>query len=357
MSRTWRIDVRPEPAAEPVRVVLFGLGPIGVLAGRLVHAKDALKIVGAIDIDPAKVGKDVGELLGVGPLGVAVSDKAKETLADVQADIAVQTTSSHMPKVRSQLMDIISSGTNVVSSTEELLYPYLQSAEDAEQIDRLAKAHGVTVLGTGVNPGFVMDTLVLVATFACRDVRSIKVTRVVDAAKRRGPLQRKVGAGMSPAEFRAAVDAGRMGHVGLVESIAFIASGLGWPLERIEEEIEPVVADALVKTDYFEIHPGQVKGIHQTGAGWRDGRRVIEMDLQMFMGPVDPGDRIQVCGDPDMDIRICGGTPGDVATPAALVNAIPRVMEAPPGLVTMMDISLPSVLGGARVRIEGRREK
>ncbi|NOZ21601.1 MAG: dihydrodipicolinate reductase [Planctomycetes bacterium] len=354
MPRTWRIEAKRDASARPVRVVLFGLGPIGVLAGKLVHSKECLEIVGAIDIDPKKVGKDVGELLGTAKVGVVVSDRVTETLTAAKADIAVQTTSSHMPNVGPQLADIIATGTNIVSSTEELLYPYLQSSEIGDEIDKLAKEHGVTVLGTGVNPGFVMDTLALVTTFACREVRSIRVTRVVDAATRRGPLQRKVGAGMAPEEFRCEVEAGRMGHVGLVESIAFLASGLGWAVDRIEEQIEPVVADASVKTDYFDVRPGQVKGIHQTGAGWVKGEKVIEMDLLMCMAPDEPGDRIQVSGDPDMDIRICGGTPGDVATPAALVNAIPRVLAAAPGLVTMKDISLPSVLAAGRMRIEGR---
>ena len=354
MARSWDIECRRSEQAEPITVVLFGLGPIGVLAGKLVHAKDRLRIVGAIDIDPAKVGKDVGDLLGVDPLGVVVSDRATDTLSQLKPDVVVQTTCSHMPDVRSQIVDILSCGANIVSSTEELLYPYLQAPAIAEEIDAVAKKHKVSVLGTGVNPGFVMDTLALLTTFACRDVRAVKVTRIVDASTRRGPLQKKVGAAMDPEEFRRLVEEGKMGHVGLVESIAIIADALGWELDRIEEQIAPLVAEEPIKTDYFEIAPGQVKGIHQTGGGYVGGDKLIDMELQMFMHPDEPGDRIRITGDPGMDVRIAGGTPGDIATPAALVNAIPRVLQAPAGLVTMKDIALPSCLMAPPVRIVGK---
>jgi len=351
MKKAYAIEtVRPADIEEP-RAILFGLGPIGVLAGKLVAAQ-GIKVVGAVDIDPEKVGKDVGELLELeSSIGVEISDDAASVFANAGGNVVVHTTTSYIEMLEDQLSQILGAGLNVVSSSEELFYPFLRGDAIAQRIDALAKEKGATALGTGVNPGFVMDVFPLVLSGVCRKVERVRAERVVDAATRRMPLQRKVGVGLTVEEFEAKVQEGAFGHVGLAESIAFLAAGLGWPLDEIDETIEPVVAEAEIVTDYFKAKSGRVAGLHQLGVGKFNGQTRIELDLHMFAGAKHPRDRVVITGDPGLDVRIEGGTPGDVATPAALINAIPRVIAAPPGLATMATLPLPSAYTDQAIRL------
>jgi hypothetical protein len=305
----------------PISVVSYGLGPIGVSIAR--HALDiGHRIVGAVDIDPEKVGRDLGTLIGRDPLGVTVAADPAEALAR-GPEVVLHSTQSHIPQVLSQILDCLEAGACVVSTCEEMAFPWYRHPAAAHRIDRVAKARHVAAVGVGVNPGFVMDLLPVVLTAACREVRSIHVTRVVDAGTRRLPLQRKVGAGMTRAEFAQGVAEGRLGHVGLQESVALIADALGWPLDGITEDIEPV-ADG-----------DQVRGLHQVARGAQGGRPVITLDLTMAVGAPNPRDSIIIEGDPPLHVTAAGGVHGDVATCAIAVNAIPRVLEAPPGLTAV----------------------
>lgn len=334
--------IRGEKAVKPIRVVQYGLGPIGIASAQALLEKSRFELVGAVDIDPAKAGRDLGEVLGIRKrLGLRVDTDARVLLRRTRAQVVVHTTRSRFKEVYPQLDQIVREGVSVVSSTEELLFPRLKNPGLSSKLDRLAGKHGATIVGTGVNPGFVMDTLALVLTGVCREVRSLRIRRRVDASTRRMPLQRKVGAGLSQAEFRKLVRGHKLGHVGLVESMALIASGLGWNLDRVTEKIEPVVAEERLKTQYFLVEAGQVCGLKHTGAGYRSGRRVIDMDLRMYLGAKDPHDSIDILGNPELHLVLPGGVAGDVATVASLVNAIPRVLEAGPGLKTLLDLTLP----------------
>lgn len=325
-----------------IRVIQYGLGPIGCATVKALLEKKDLHIVGAVDIAPEKVGKGLGEVIGGdNKLRVRVTDDPATLFREAKACVVMHTTSSFFKDVYDQLELAVKAGLNVVSSTEELVYPQLRSPTLAAKLDRLARKHGTTVLGTGVNPGFVMDTLALVLTGVAKTVRSIKITRRVDAGTRRMPLQRKVGAGMKPEEFRKLVREGKLGHVGLLESMHLVAAGLGWQLTETKEEIEPVLAETKQVTRYFTVNPGDVCGIRHTSTGFCNGRRVIDLDLRMYIGARDPIDSIEVDGDPPLLLTIPGGVPGDVATVSALVNAIPRVIEAEPGLKTMLDLPIP----------------
>ena len=325
-----------------IKVVQYGLGPIGMDTAKEVLRRENLQLVGAIDIAPEKKGEDLGDLLGMkGPLGIIVSDDADSVLSKNKPDVVLHTTQSFVKVVYPQLKEIIQSGANVVSSTEELLYPQLKNPQIAAEIDELAKEHKVTVLGTGVNPGFVMDTLALVLTGVCTEVRRIKVTRVVDVSTRRLPLQRKVGAGLAREEFERRIKEGSLGHVGLAESVALIAHGLGWALEDIRESIQPVIATKDLETEYFKISEGRVAGIKHIARGLKDQQEAIILDLRMYVGAEEPGDSICIDGTPTIDMAIRKGIMGDIATVASLVNAIPRVLEAEPGLKTMADLPIP----------------
>lgn len=324
-----------------IRVLQFGVGPIGASIVRLMRQKASLEIVGAVDNDPAKAGRDLGEMVGApdAPWGVAISGDAASGL-DRTVDVVIHSTSSYLPSVMDQLLACIAAGCCVVSTCEELAYPFRKHPDLSKQLDTAAKDEGVAVVGTGVNPGFVMDKLVLTLSAASQRVDWAKAVRVVDASKRRLPLQKKIGAGMTPEEFRSQVAAGVIKHHGLPESVAMVADGLGLALDDISETIEPVIAEEIVKTAFLEVTAGQVAGVHQIARGTSRSEEKIFMELKMYVGAKQPADTIELKGEPNLSLVIPGGTHGDIATAAVAVNAIPAILAAPAGLRTGRDLPL-----------------
>jgi 4-hydroxy-tetrahydrodipicolinate reductase len=269
----------------PLRIVQYGLGPIGQEVARTVldkHDAKAMTLVGAVDIDPEKVGRDVADVIGgdAAPTGVTVSDDADAVLADAEPDVVLHTTTSFLDGVTDQLVQCARAGAHVVSSTEELSFPYDRDPAATRRLDRVAKDEGVVIVGTGVNPGYAMDTLPLAATGVCTDVRAVHVERVVNASERRRPLQEKVGAGISTEAFEKKKATGTFGHIGLRESLLMVADGLGWTLDEVEETLQPVHADAPVDTGYRQVAAGEVAGIHHAAAGVVDGERPLTLDLK-----------------------------------------------------------------------------
>lgn len=330
-----------------IRIIQYGLGPIGLESARTILEKSGsgrLELVGAVDIDPSKVGRDLGELLGSSkPMGIVVTDDLDRLLADERPDVVLHTTSSFLAGVRDQLLACVRAGAHVISSTEELFFPFDRHPELAAELHQAAEDNGVVILGTGVNPGFAMDTLALMATGVCTDVSAIHVRRVVDAGKRRLPLQRKIGVGLEPAAFEEKKKTGTFGHVGLRESLLFVADGLGWQLDRTEETLEPVIAQADMTTAHLSVKKGQVAGLAHHISGFVAGRAVLTLELNMYAGADDPVDAIHVEGTPPIDLVIHGGIFGDTATVGALTNAIPLVLRTRPGLRTMKDLPVPRV--------------
>lgn len=327
---------------QPIRVLQFGLGPIGCAVARLVAQRPALRLVGGVDLDPDKVGNDLGLALGL-PQRLEVPVVA--TLADAPpADVVLHTTHSHFAQFSEQILAILAAGCDVVSTAEELAYPWRDHSAEAARIDAAARRAGRTVLGTGVNPGFLMDTLPLQLTAICHRVEHIAVTRRINATIRRGPFQRKIGAGLSVAAFEAEMAAGRMGHVGLAESLAMVCDTLGWQLAHIESRVEPLLADRPLATPAVTVAPGAVCGLQQVARGYvaaPDGRReeVVALTFTAALDLADEGDTIVVTGLPDLTVQL-HGTNGDLATASIVVNAIPRVVAAAPGLLTMRDLPL-----------------
>lgn len=332
---------------EKIRAVQYGCGPIGCSVAKLASQRRDIELVGAIDIDKDKVGKDLGEVVGLDkPLGVTISDDTDAVLSQTKPDIVLHTTSSWLKKVSEQLAGTIRAGINIVSTTEELSFPWRKEPGLAAEIDKLAKEHKVTVLATGINPGFLMDTWPLTMTAVCQEVKQVRVARIQDASPRRLPFQKKIGAGCTLEEFKKLVDTGTLRHVGLAESIAMIAAGLGWELDDIRDEIEPIVAESEVRSQYLTVKPGQAAGVKQIGRGLSGGREVITLDFQAYLGAKESYDAVYITGTPNMEVVIKGGTHGDIATAAMVVNATRRVVEAPPGLVTMKDMPLVTCAAG-----------
>jgi len=255
--------------SQKIRVIQYGLGPIGSAVARHVAERAGLELVGGVDVDPAKVGRDVGQVIGLGrPLGFPVVEKLAQALARTEAEAVIHTTSSYFDLFKAQIIEILEAGLDVVSTAEELSFPWLAHPQEAAEIDAVARRVGKSVLGTGVNPGFIMDTLPLFLTGICQRVDRVEVTRVINASTRRGPFQAKIGSGLTVQEFQARMATGRMGHVGLPESVGMFFHTLGKRLTRYESSVEPVVASRPVQTDYFTVQPGQVMGLKQVARGY-----------------------------------------------------------------------------------------
>jgi 4-hydroxy-tetrahydrodipicolinate reductase len=329
---------------EKVRVVIVGIGAIGQLLTKELLNKQGFEIVGAVDIDPKKVGRDLGEVLGLGKkLGVSVSNDIDSVLKNSRPHVVIHMTSSYLKDVYPQLLTILKHGVNVVSSCEELSYPYIVDRKIAEELDNTAKRYGSTLLATGINPGFLMDTLAIILTAPCIKVDSIKVTRHMNASVRRGPFQRKIGAGLTVDEFKRKISTKEIsGHVGLEQSISLIAAALKVKLDKIDVgEVQPIISDKYVKTDYVEVNPGCVAGLRQTAQGIVNGKPFITLDFIAYVGATEDYDAIDIQGIPEIHERISPCVHGDWGTISMLINVIPKVMKAPPGLLTMKDITIP----------------
>ena len=326
--------------ADKIRVLQYGLGPIGSAIARYVAQKPSLQLVGGVDIDPAKVGKDLGEVIGLDSrMGVEVSSTLSDALSKGAADVVIHATSSYFPLFLDQILEILNAGLDIVSTAEELSFPWIANPDEAAKIDEAAKRAGKTVLGTGVNPGFLMDSLVLNVTAISQRVDHIAVTRRMNASFRRGPFQAKIGTGMSVEAFNAKMAEGRMGHVGLPQSIGMVFDTLGKKLERYESSVEPVVADVPVKTDFFSVEPGQVRGLKQVARGYTKEGEFMSLTFIAALDEPDDKDTIVIKGVPDLDVTL-HGTNGDIATVAIAGNAVRRVKDAAPGLVTMRDLPI-----------------
>jgi hypothetical protein len=322
-----------------VRAISFGLGPIGASIAKLAMTRKNVQIVGAVDANPQLVGKDLSTVLGSdsSKTGITISSSGRELYKD--ADIVLHATSSFLSVAESQLLEFCQNGVDVISTSEELSYPWFNHKEAALRLDEAAKKNGVTLLGTGVNPGFVMDALAITLSGACANVSEVRATRILDATKRRIPFQKKVGIGLSIGEFNDNVKSGKFGHIGLPESIAMTCAALGKRVESIEQEISPKIAERAVPTEHFGlVERGKVIGLVQEGRGMSGSRIVARYHIEMYAGAETPFDEIELVGTPTITLRIPGGTPGDIATSAVIVNSIPRVFEAEPGLKTVADL-------------------
>ena len=331
----------------PTKVMIMGLGPIGAGVARQLAARKNFKIVSAVDIDPAKAGKDVGDVVGLGKkTGVKVGTDPVAAIKKTKPQVAVLCTSSALKAVWPQIETVLKLKVPIVSTTEELSYPWFSNRALARKIDAAAKKAKVAVVGTGVNPGFAMDALPLALTSICERVDAVRIDRIQDARIRRLPFQQKIGSGLTAEQFAEKVKALTVRHVGLTESVAMIADGLGWKLDRITDEIQPKIAEAPVESQFLKVEAGKVCGIIQDGIGYSKGKPVITLHMEAYLGAPETYDSVQIEGSPKLHVKAIGGYHGDVATHSITVNTIPKALQAPPGLHTMRWLALPSFAGG-----------
>jgi 2,4-diaminopentanoate dehydrogenase len=330
-----------------IRVIQIGVGPLGRQIVRYIVERGGLELVGVVDLDPELQGQDVGGLCGLAPMGLPVVGSLDEARLNAPdgAHVAVIATVSSIERLVPQVAAVARAGLDMVSTCEELSFPWTRHRAAAEAIDQVCREHRVSCLGTGVNPGYLMDYLPSVFTSIMQRVDHIQVDRVQDASKRRVPFQQKIGAGLTREEFEAKKAAGTLRHVGLPESLDMIAYAMGWALDTTSETIEPVLATADIASGYKTIAKGQLAGVEQVATGVTNGTEVVRLTFCAVVGQERSYDRIRIRGLPEVDITIDGGINGDVATCAITINAIRTIVKTESGLKTMLDAPVPAWFG------------
>ncbi len=323
-----------------IKVLQIGLGPLGQKIGRYISERKGVTTIAAVDKNPQLIGQDFGSLCGLTASGFPVQESVASAIAAQKPDVAVLSTVSDMERITGQLEEIIKHGIPIVSTCEELSYPWECAPELANRIDEVAKANNVAVVATGVNPGFLMDSLPSFLTAVCQDVESVNINRYQDAQYRRIPFQQKIGAGLSLEDFEAKKKSGTLRHVGLTESMQLIANRMGWKLDKTEDIIEPVIAQEEIKTKDLTVAKGDALGVMQTGRAYVGDELKISLQFKAAIGVPESYDEIQIKGNPNINSKINGGVNGDVATCAITINAIPQILRSTPGLKTMADIPL-----------------
>lgn len=330
--------------SEHINVLVYGLGPIGIKILQNCIQSQSIRVIGAVDINPDLIGKDAGELAGDEPIGVKVVGSLEEVETDssVKQKLALHATGSNLEKVWPQFQSLFDQGYSVISTCEQLSFPWQRYPELSQSIDAYARDKRKFLIGTGINPGFVMDALAVFATTVTQTVKRVFVSRAVDVSKRRIPLQKKVGVGMTAEEFQALAREDRIGHVGLEESLRLIAYGLNLKLTDVQNSIEPTIASEEAMLALGPLKKNEVSGLHQVSKGTSEEGIPIELDLVMSVG-VEQHDRIVLDTEElgNVELLIPGGIFGDTATVNVVVNTAKTLHTFDgSGLLTMADIRL-----------------
>ncbi|MBI9101478.1 MAG: dihydrodipicolinate reductase [Spirochaetales bacterium] len=339
-----------------IHILIWGFGAMGSGMARMLMDKEGVEIRGVCDIHPDRVGRGVKEVLNLqcDHPEVVISGDIGEVLKGTY-DLALLATDSFTVHAYDKISLLLEHGINVISTAEEMAYPRASEPELAGKMDKLARDRGVTLLGTGINPGMIMDLLVLMLTGASMSVDSIRAERVNSLSPFGPAVMEEQGVGLSPEEFFRGRDSGSLaGHVGFNESVRMIADGLGWMLDGpIRQTMEPIVSAVPRKTPYAEIASGRVAGCRQEGHGFIRGEEKITMihpqQIEPQLGGIETGDYITIKGVPDINMSIKPEIPGGIGTIAICVNMIPHVLNGRPGLKSMLDLPVPrAVLGDMR---------
>lgn len=324
------------------RILHIGLGPLGVKIVNDLYDRRLGQVLAAVDIHPDVAGKPLSAVCSRATTSAPVLASIDGFKAWDKVDCAIVTTSSDMRRCAETFRTLLARGISIVTTCEEATWPWLRHAALSKDLDALAKAHGARLLGTGVNPGAMMDTVPVFATTVCKSVKAIEVHRIQDATTRRIPFQKKIGATLDRAAFRRGIKDGWLRHVGLGESLHFVAHAMGWKIDSWKETIQPVIAAKAMKCGLGPIPKGHACGVRQVATAKSAGKTVLKMVFQATIGQSNPApqDRTIVKGEPNLDVVFKGGVHGDIATSAMTLNSIGPLLAAPPGLHTMASIPL-----------------
>lgn len=326
-------------ARRGLRTAHYGLGEVGKQVVALLARRQNVHIVAAVDADSLKAGRDLGEVAGLGHnLGVSVSWDPALLAGGVEADVVIHATSAHLSVALPQLLPLLAAGKSVISACDELVYPWLSRPDMASTLDAAAKKAGSALLAVGVSPGFVTDFLPLLLASACAETEAVSVTRVIDLAKEPAAVRAPAGLGMTLEAFRDGADHGAVGLPALLDSVALMAAGLGWRLDRLVEMVEPIPAERRWESEAMIVERGRIGGLRQVARGYRGDGEVLSVELLAVLGAADPHDAIAIRGQPPISARIEGGIPSHLATASLIVHALPAVAAAPPGLLSVIDL-------------------
>jgi hypothetical protein len=345
--------------SKEIRVIVYGVGAVGSNMVRMLQTRPGTRVVGAIDHDEAKIGRDIGELAHLGrELGVAVQFPPQKVLDGVEADVVLHATTAFMDESYPQLMPALARGLNVVTVAQELFFPIDGNVERAREMDREAKERGVSISSVGLNPGFIMDMLPMLCTLPLWEVERVFSRRTIDFSPFGPDEMRHIGAGLGRDEWLQGAETNEIGHIGLLETAAMVAHTLDLGVDVLRQTKEPLVAKTQRQTQFVTVKPGEVCGFKQNVMGFRDEEEVLTLNM---IGLVDPkpeedgselGDYTRIYGTPSVDIRIkeeIAQKPG-LGAPGVAVNMIPRVLEAPPGFHTMDTLTFPHIWTGEEQR-------
>ncbi len=344
-----------------VKVVIWGFGAMGSGMAEMLLTKQGVDIVGICDLHPERVGKSMYEVLGVAQgdrPSVIINDSIDEVLTEGCCDVCLCATDSFTSKAFPRLKLALEKKVNVISTAEEMAYPKAQEPELAAELDQIAKANGVSILGTGINPGLIMDLLVVCLTGCMTDLKHVEAKRVNSLSPFGPAVMEEQGVGITLDDFNSGVEDGTLaGHVGFHESVGMIAEAVGWKVNKFEQQMKPIVTTVDRKSPYGFAAAGDIAGVNMTGQGYVNDELLIDMihpqQIEPEMEGTYTGDYIKLQGSPEVNMSITPEVDGGLGTIAMCVNMIPQIINANPGLKTMLDLPVPrAIMGDMRDRIE-----
>ncbi|MBT7623524.1 MAG: hypothetical protein HN595_03250 [Flavobacteriaceae bacterium] len=328
-----------------IKVIQIGFGPLGVQTAKFIAKKSTIKTVAVVDNDPDLYNKNINDFSSDLDNKICISNSVNEALKNIneKPDVAIITTVSSLKEIYNQINEVVKHNINIISTCEELSYPWKTDPALSKKLNDLCKLNNVACLGTGVNPGFLMDYLPSVLSTVCKEINKIRIYRVQDASFRRIPFQKKIGAGLNLSEFKNKELEGTLRHVGLTESLHLLAKSLNFDIDNVTETLNPVICKSDLNGS-INIKKGCARGVEQIAYGYLNSEVVIEMQFKAAVGESRSFDRIEVDGIPSFVSEIEGGINGDIATCSIAINSIKSIMKASPGLHTMADIAVPGYI-------------
>jgi len=327
-------------------ILQIGFGPLGIQISKFIAQKTTVRTVAVVDFDINLIGNSLSEISEDLSDEVKIYGSTKDALDDinVKPDVIIITTVSSLEKFVAQLEEIAKFGIPIISTCEELSYPWVLQPELSIQLDKLCKSNNIPCLGTGVNPGFLMDYLPSVFSSISKEIEHITVERVQNANPRRVPFQKKIGAGLNLEAFKAKQATDTLRHVGLKESVYLLANSIGVELDEITESLNPVIAENEVSSFAINVKKGDARGVEQIAHGYKNGVCKIKMHFKAALEEPKSFDRVTIKGVPNFTSEIDGGINGDIATCAITINSINSILKAPSGLQTMSSIAVPGFI-------------
>lgn len=327
-------------------ILQIGFGPLGIQIAKYIADKTTVKTAVGVDINPDYVGKKLSDLSRKLSKDVTIYNSVENAIASLHTkpDVAIITTVSSLDKLIPQVEEVAKFGIPIISTCEELSYPWQLQPELSKKLDAICKENNIACLGTGINPGFLMDYLPSVLTSISKEIAHVTVERVQDATPRRVPFQKKIGAGLDLDAFRKKEAEGTLRHVGLLESVYLLADAIGLKLDKVTESLAPVIAENDVASEAIKVKKGQARGVEQIGYGYVNGVEKIKMHFKAAIGEKKSFDKVSIKGIPNFSSEIDAGINGDIGTCAITINCINSILKAQPGLQTMSSIAVPGFI-------------